>query len=72
MMFGLINEPEKKQHGDESQWFIWWNTRYIQTQDASVANVPKSHSPIKYVINVFPNVRSQAQELAIDAMKSGL
>lgn len=30
------------------------------------------HSPIKYVINLFPNVRSQAQELAIDTMKSRL
>lgn len=36
--------------------------------------VPSSmtHSPIKYVINVFPNVRSQAQELAVDAMKGRL
>lgn len=30
------------------------------------------YSRIKYVINLFPNVRSQAQELAIDAMQSGL
>lgn len=30
------------------------------------------HSPIKYVINLFPNVRSQAQELAVDTMKSRL
>lgn len=30
------------------------------------------HSPIKYVINLFPNIRSQAQELAVDAVKSGL
>lgn len=42
--------------------------------NTSVTNVPDSatYSPIKYVINLFPNVRSQAQELAIDAMKSGL
>lgn len=31
-----------------------------------------SHSPIKNVINLFPNVRSQAQELPVDAMQSGL
>lgn len=30
------------------------------------------HSPVKNVINVFPNVRSQAQELAVDTMKSRL
>lgn len=30
------------------------------------------HSPIKYVINLFPNVRSQAQELSVDTMESRL
>lgn len=34
--------------------------------------VPNIYSHIKYVVYLFPNVRSQAQELAIDAMKSGL
>lgn len=31
-----------------------------------------THSPIKYVINLFSNVCSKAQELPIDAMQSGL
>lgn len=34
--------------------------------------VPNIYSRIKYVVDLFPNVRSQAQELAIDAMKSSL
>lgn len=30
------------------------------------------YSPIKYVIYLFPDVCSQAQELAVDTMQSGL
>lgn len=30
------------------------------------------YSLIEYVIDLFPDVRSQAQELSVDAMQSGL
>lgn len=68
MMFSLINEPEKQQHSDTSQN----NHKNNIQQCATNVNHSTTHSPIKYVINLFPNVRSQPQELAIDAMKSGL
>ena len=34
-------------------------------------HVTLSLSPIKYVINVFPDVGSQAQEFAVDSVESG-
>lgn len=69
MMFSLINEPKKQQ--PETINKIPSTTHKNNTGTTNMANL-NAHSPIKYVINLFPNVCSQAQELAIDAMQSGL
>lgn len=66
MMFSLINEPEKQQ---PQTFESITDDMYYSAKAAINSN---AYSPIKYVINLFPNVCSQAQELAVDAMQSGL
>lgn len=67
MMLSLINEPET---GSSSTVMKSSDRKTI----CRLSNVPngRNHLPIKYVIYVFPNVRPQAQELAIDAMQGSL
>lgn len=58
------NVPLKKTKTKQKQTINKTSTINVAMED--------THSPIKYVINLFSNVCSKAQELPIDAMESGL
>lgn len=63
MALRFINEPR----GERMFWLnLWKNNQRLRS-----SLITKAHSRIKYVIYLFSNVRSQTQELAVDAMQSG-
>lgn len=65
MMLSFINEPERE-HVTCSHT-LWWNVSNIGHQVKAGRQLP-----IEDVVDLFPDVRSQAQELAIDAMEGRL
>lgn len=65
---------KKGKHTQVSNNVPFKKTKKQTINKTSTINVAMedTHSPIKYVINLFSNVCSKAQELPIDAMESGL
>lgn len=76
MVLCLINEPVKQQQTK----FVWMRFCLVSKHFNNKRNrkncqegifEARLHSPIKYIIDLFPDVRSQAEKLAIDPVKGG-